>query len=575
MGTFTVTRTGQGPARQERLHKKHLAHGFTPAATHQHNGWTINFYRKPDRSNACFLDLGEAGFIGVAGSLIYDGLTGDAAARKLFDSFDGRSIDWRNSYGSYTILIRKFGRLFIFADRLGLNKIYMDSAGNCLSNSFISVISLLGPCTPDPVGVYIYAWLALVYGDRTFVKEIKPAAPNSLIEVGETIEVRQLPTPIDRNLDAWTLNFEETADFYIQRLRRLFSVIAANFGGRVNCSLSGGYDSRLVLALALDAGIKPKLYVYGPASDPDVIIAKQLASIAGQDLDWVDKAAQPLPAPEGWAAKLEQCAFALDGWTNGGLAAGGPTDMETRLSRTEADHVLLLGTAGEVFRNFFYLPDHPYQLEQFVRSIFFRIDEEACGPAFSAGDYVATLVSDIQKVIGSSGMIADRRQIEQIYPLLRARHMFGRDMVLNQRFGWAFSPFLEPAVFEGAHNIPLHFKTLGNLERRMIQKLNPALAACPSAYGHPFSEAPPLLNKLRYYLLDHYRPLWVRARSYKMQHRKPQMPPAALRDDYLKAVIDTAFPFLRPFFNIERVYDTAVLNRIVTMEYVLQAANGA
>ena len=40
---------------------------------------------------------------------------------------------------------------------------------------------------------------------------------------------------------------------------------------------------------------------------------------------------------------------------------------------------------------------------------------------------------------------------------------------------------LQPAIFEGAHNIPLRFKTMGNLERRMIQKLNPAVAACPSA----------------------------------------------------------------------------------------------
>jgi hypothetical protein len=574
VGTFTIARTGHAPARQDRLQKMHRQNGFNIAATHNINGWTINFYTKQNRSNACFLDLAETGFIGVAGSLIYDGVTGAAAARKMFDHFDGTSIGWHNSYGSYTVIIRKFGRLFIFADRLGLNKIYLDASGSCLSNSFASTIGLMDQCTPDPVGVYIYAWLALVYGDRTFVNEIKPAPPNSLIEVNEKIDVRQLATPIDRTLDKWTLDFEETADFYIQRMRKLFAALAANFGGRINCSLSGGYDSRLVLALALDAGIKPRTYVYGPASDPDVIIAKQLASTAGLDLDWVDKGGQALPSPEGWPARLAECSFALDGWANGGLVNGAHTDFETRLSRTNGDRVLLLGTAGEVFRNFFYLPDRPYNLEQFVRAIFCRFDPDACGPRFSAEDYVSTLVADIQKVTGSRSIMADRRQIEQIYPLLRARHMFGRDMVLNQRFGWAFSPFLEPAIFEGAHNIPLHFKTLGNLERRMIQKLNPAIAACPSAYGHPFSEAPPMLSKLRYYLLDHYRPLWLRERSYRMQHLKPQAMPAVLRDDYLKAIIDTEFPFMRSFFSVNRVHDAGVMNRLVTMEYVFQKANG-
>lgn len=574
MGTFTITRAGHAPARQERLRKRHLDNGFKVAASLAFQDWAVTFYSKEDRSNSGFYDLGEAGFIGVAGSFIHGQSIGEAAARNLHAAFDGKSVDWLNSYGSYTIIIKKSGRLFVFADRLGLSKIYLDSSGARLSNSFISVLDQIDQPTPDPVGAYIYAWLALVYGDRTFVNEIKLAPPNSLIEVGTKIELRQLPAPIDRSLSSWNLDFEETADFFLQRQRKMFSAIATHFGNRVNCSLSGGYDSRLVLSLLLDAGIKPRLYVYGPASDPDVIIAKKLASIAGQEIDWVDKEAQALPAPGQWAASLDKSSFALDGWSNGGLVMGGPTDMETRLSRTQGDHVLLLGTAGEVFRNFFYLPDKSYNLEQFVSAIYMRLDAGACGPEFSAENYVSTLVGDIQKVIGSNAMLADRRQIEMIYPLLRARYMFGRDMVLNQRFGWAFSPFLEPAIFEGAHNIPLHFKTLGNLERRMIQKLNPDIAACPSAYGHPFSEDPPALSKLRYYLLDHYRPLWVRARSYKMQHRKPQTPPPALRGDYLKAVIDADFPFMRRFFNIDRVYDNGVLNRIVTMEYVLQKANG-
>lgn len=575
MATYTVTRASHAPARQKKLHARHLRHGYVEAASHRIKDWIVTFYTRPGRSNACFLDLADAGFIGVAGSLIYDGATGEEAARKLHDAFDGKSVDWSKTNGGYTVILKKFDRLFVFADRLGLNKIYMDTGGNCLSNSFISVLDQLEKSTPDPVGSHQYAWLTVIHGERTFISEIKPAAPNSLIEAGEKFEVRQLALPINRTLGDWPLNFEESAEFYNERLRKIFSVLAGKFDGQINCSLSGGYDSRLVFSLLLDAGVKPKLYVYGGPADPDVIVAKHLAAIAGQEIEWVNKSIEPLPSAEEWPERLDEICFGLDGWTNEGLPTDGYSDLKTRLSRSEGDQVLLLGTAGEVFRNFFYLPDKTYNLRAFVRAIYFRFSPEACGPDFRPEEYHSAFVDDISRVVGATSDRMDRRQIEMIYPLLRARYFFGRDMVINQRFGWSFSPFLEPAVFEGAHNLPLKYKTLGAMERRMIERLNPELAACPSAYGHAVSEPTPLSSKLRYYMLDHYRPMWLRERSYQIQHRKPEALPPILQGGYLKAAIDPEYPFMRRLFNISRVFDASAMNRITTMEYVLQKANGA
>ncbi len=574
MGTFTVTRSGYAPALQARLRERHLNNGFEEEAAHSFGDWTLRFYTRPGRHNSIFLDLGSEGFIGITGSLIYASLTGEEAARKLYDSFDGKSVDWRNALGSYSVILKKAGRVFIFTDRLGLAKIYQNTIGTCLSSSFISILDQLEQSTPDPVGCHMYAWLELIYGDRTFVNEIKPAPPNSLIEVGPQFHVRQLETPIERKLDDWNLDFEDSVDFYVERLQKLFAVYAKQFDGRINSSLSGGFDSRLVLALLLDAGIKPRTYVYGEAADPDVQVAKDLARVAGLKIDWVNKSERLLPAPDEWPKQLSEQCFALDGWTNIGIVNGGNSDLETRFSRSQGDQVLLLGTAGEIFRNFFYLPERSYDLEKFVRAIYFRLDPAACGPQFSAGDYTAALVGDIQQVLGVQKNVLERHELEMVYPLLRARYFFGRDMVINARFGWSFSPFLEPEIFEGTQNVPLKFKNMGHLERRIIHRINPELAACQSAYGYPFDAEPPLAARLKYYLLDHYRPLWVRGYSYRLQHRRPATMPSILKGDYLKAIIDPEFPFLRNMFNIERVYDAEVMNRIVTMEYLLQQGNG-
>ncbi|MFZ5913040.1 MAG: hypothetical protein ACOY17_02330 [Pseudomonadota bacterium] len=574
MGTFTITRAEYRAEQQNALRQKHLRNGFTLADSRRFKDWNLSFYTRIGRQNSAFYDRGEAGFIGVAGSMIFDGLTGEEAAAALFDSFDGITVDWRRTHGGFTVIMQKFGRLFVFGDRLGLNKIYLDTAGNCVSNSFLSVLEQIGRCTPDPVGAHIYAWLSLIYGDRTFISEIRPASPNSLIEPGKTLNIRQLSLPIDRSLADWPLDEAQSAEFFLERLRKLFAIFARSFKGRVNCSLSGGYDSRFVMCLLLDAGIKPSLYVYGAPSDPDVIIAKELAAIAGQEIEWVHKEAASLPAMQEWPDQLDAVSFALDGWTNGGIITQGISDLATRLSRSQDDQVLMLGTAGEIFRNFFYLPDRAISLERFIRAMYCRFDPAAFGPDFSVGDYRAALRDDVQSVTGVTSDRMDRRQIEMIYPLLRARYMFGRDMVINQRFGWSFSPFLEPAIFEGAHNLPLKFKTLGNLESRMIRMLNPQLAACPSAYGHSFTEPTPIASKLRYYVQDHYRPLWLREKSYRFQHRKPENLPAILQGGYLKSIIDPEYPFMRRLFNLARVYDAGAMNRITTMEYLLQKANG-
>jgi hypothetical protein len=52
--------------------------------------------------------------------------------------------------------------------------------------------------------------------------------------------------------------------------------VAASFGDRVTCALSGGYDSRLILALLRRHGVSPRVYVYGPPGDKDVELARTI-----------------------------------------------------------------------------------------------------------------------------------------------------------------------------------------------------------------------------------------------------------------------------------------------------------
>ena len=58
-----------------------------------------------------------------------------------------------------------------------------------------------------------------------------------------------------------------------------FAAVAKIFGNRVTSALSGGYDSRLILAMLRRHGVAPHLFVYGNAGDQDVRLATAIARL--------------------------------------------------------------------------------------------------------------------------------------------------------------------------------------------------------------------------------------------------------------------------------------------------------
>ena len=69
--------------------------------------------------------------------------------------------------------------------------------------------------------------------------------------------------------------FEPMVEESMKLLDRYFAAVAKNFGDRVTCALSGGYDSRLILAMLRRHGVRPRVYVYGPRGDKDVALARR------------------------------------------------------------------------------------------------------------------------------------------------------------------------------------------------------------------------------------------------------------------------------------------------------------
>lgn len=524
-----------------------------------------------DKEDA-LLTIDEASFIFRTGMFFYKELSGSQALKSFYQDFDPQAPKLDETSGQFCLVIRKDGTLFFLTDQLGVNKIYHDTQETVFSNRFIGLTELIEAPSLDAQGCYEYAWNAKISGEKTFFQSIRMVPASTYIRANAQINFLSMPT--------WSIledqDYEDVdglIDLHVERLQSLFARYANWFGDGISLLMSGGYDSRLLLALLLDNGVRPHLLVFGGEQDAEARVVQEIGTKEALPFQRVDKSGRPTIAVEDYGDHLLENYALYDGWKFTGLFDNGG-DTWDRKSQGASGLVKMNGSVGEIYRNFFYLPDGAMPALHLVRAFYARYDPKACTDRFSASAFENAVASDIKAAINAEQDRLTRTQVEMAYPLFRGRFWTARDVPTNQEFGQFLVPFMEPSIVKGTPNIPLSLKNHGRFEGRMIKRISPRLAAYMSDYGYAFSDDPPLSYIVKMQM-TYQRPIAVRRFSYRIQHRR--MDPARpyfLTQPYLKHVLpDADFPFMRQFFDIGNIRDREVFNRIATMEYICQRIN--
>ena len=299
-----------------------------------------------------------------------------------------------------------------------------------------------------------------------------------------------------------------------------------------------------------------------------VRVAKQIADGEGLGLTVTNKNEQALVPADDYTDLVTQNFFAFDGYPNDGLFDNG-ADLATRLERAGEDRIALNGGGGEIYRNFFYLPNRAYTAQEIAWSFFSQYDPRHATARFSNRRYQAGLsqrIAECAQTHTNAGLSRD--QVEYLYPYFRCRYWMGRNNSVNNRLGLAATPFIEHSVISSALQVPLRHKTFGLLQARMIAKADPVLAAYPSAYGYPFDAEPPLSYRLKY-LTTYLRPPGLRRFTYRLRRQPPL--PRQLQPPYREAVLGE-IDYIQDYLKIDRLTDPGQLNRALTAEHLFQWA---
>jgi asparagine synthase (glutamine-hydrolysing) len=572
MGGFVLIRRGAGKRAARTAAQSFIEQGFTLNARCQTPQYEALFFAPTVAPGTMIVKAEGGDFCAASGTLLYAGRRGAPALEALHDAFDPEKIDPADFQGAFCVLLRKAGRTFMFVDRLGIYKTYVSADELVWSSSFLAVASSLEKCRIERQCVYEYVFQGATYGDATVLRDITLARADRLYEIGDEVRRTAMPGRLSPSEDGGGLDDHVRRNLH--NLRRSFGRIVGQWGDDIDTALSGGYDSRLTLALLREQGAAPHVHVYGAKQSADVQVARAIARGEGFALDHQDKSARPDPPP-GEALEIARRNFlAMDGWPTDGIFNNG-ADLETRRARCRDGRLMLNGGGGEVFRNFFYLPGRNYRVGDIIDSFYSQYDPASASPLFDETAYRESLAGKMKQTLGVTDDRLERWQVELLYIIFRCRYWMGRNNSLNSRLGDALTPFIDYGLVGDALAIPLAYKNHGILEARMIAAISPALAAYPSDYGHDFAHPPPVKRRLKDWATM-ARPPALRRRLFRLKHRRrPPARPRLLGPDYLAAYFPGGFAFMADYFAVEKVASAEQFQRLCTLEYLFRQLSAA
>ncbi len=354
--------------------------------------------------------------------------------------------------------------------------------GIALSTSSFALASMTR-ASLDPIGCQEFLRTGIIYEDRSLYREVRKLGPASVHLFSSTGPSHSNPYWSMAGLDPDRFRGREAVARVGEELVRTAHLVADAFPKPV-CDLTGGYDSRAVVAAFLRAGVPFETVVSGNEDSPDVVVSNQLARLAG-----IKHTRSSGSEPVTW--ELVKRAFTVtDGECDLAEYARVLRNHEGLLKRFD---ISVNGSFGEVARGYWW--------ELLVPRVGARRPLDARRVAarrFAAGavdgllfppDRELDLVSHFGEIIerAKSGLngFPNSFQMDHVYLTLRMQRWQGRIASSTDQLWPCLSVFLRREVLETILQIPAGQRRGSAFARHLLLHLNPELANAPLEHGYP------------------------------------------------------------------------------------------
>ncbi len=527
---------------------------------------------RPGRGSGACVSQGQR-FVASVGAFHWRGLTGDEVLHRLMARAEHpRDLPLDELSGSFAMLFGGPQGVWLFNDTLGLHKIYASALGALHSSSLLVCRAALRAPSLRRMRAQEYVLFGATHGPHTPLEGLDICAPNSALSL-ETGKSFQLHSPKRLRQPLSVATAEQGVDAVATVIAQQFAHLGQAFAPDIGMALSGGFDSRLLLAALDHVQVTPELYVYGKPADEDVVIARSVARRLGFPIVCTDKSVQALQLPALSSRQLKDNYAFFDGLPNDGVFDRG-MDRLSRLQQVQGGRLNLNGGGGEILRNFFYLPEGRYSAAEVVGAFYSGWLNEVFPSAQERQQFVLAMQDSVLDALGlESGSATARQQplaraeIELVYTQFRLRYWMGRNNSMAARYGRFMTPLVTPQLVSLVAPMPLAWKDCGALEAAVISRLSPRVAAGPSAYGFAFDSGPRLQDRMAM-ATTLYRPVWLRHHALRVRRWLGRAPSASVPSEWRDAAPGLPTP---DWINPAALCASEQLNRLLTLQGLLDA----
>jgi hypothetical protein len=387
--------------------------------------------------------------------------------------------------GFFTLLFHDASReeTCVITDLVGSRHAFLREFpwGLALASSSL-VLASLAAAPLDPLGCEEFLHTGIVYEERTFFRDVRKLAPASIYKFanGKLVETQRYWDI--RHLTPESLKAGQAIEAFSASLIQAAKQVGQVFP-RIISDLTGGYDSRALVAGLLTAGVDFETTVSGAPDAPDVVSARGLASLTGQPHHPVEV------NPQISFAQLQKALAVTDGEVDLVEYARNVLPVHERTARQY--DISLNGSFGEVARGYWWellLPQIGKRAPLDARKLAagrYVVDPSSPQLFPTSTDLVEHFAAMIGRLNAGLRDWPNTTQLDHAYLQLRMQRWQGRLATSTDQIRACLSPLMFRPVLETMLQTEHRLRQRSLLVREMLVRLQPRLAAHPLEHGYP------------------------------------------------------------------------------------------
>jgi asparagine synthase (glutamine-hydrolysing) len=348
-----------------------------------------------------------------------------------------------------------------------------------------------------------------------------------------------------------------------------FKIITDNYND-ITLGLSGGLDSRLILALLLKNGIKPFVYTHGRPDSHEVNISRSICEAFNLEFRNYHEKEGEEPGREELNEIASEKFLVDDGFNMFGIFYSTKTkDIELSQIR----ELNFNGMGGEIYRTRWQLPDRNIDFDYFLKVRYLiSFQDELVSARFNKKLFFKNFLGKIKNSISKEDSKITPPMTNLIYPQFKMRYWAGRTISKLNQFCYSLLPFGEPRLYLQSIWLPAKYKIAGRFEAGLIKHINPELARFRSNYLFNFYDGPGFRSKLMEWSKI-YSPAFVKKTTpgfiRHIVRSKRSLIPDNLRitKERGESVFGRKELMMKDYINIDKIITQDMYSRILTLEY--------